>query len=643
MISGAADGHQDSKGRSIASAASRVRVDIAFAVLDVFVVVAAYSVGLGLRSLDSEVTDHARFWQALVFAMPVIVLVHLIANIISGSYGHVWEYASTSEALRVVTATSSATGVLLLLSWGIRNLVSGLVVPFSVIVIGGLLSLLAMGMVRFRSRLFSFHKAGNATRVLVVGTDREAVAFARAAPTLDGGRVVVGFLADHDRPTNGDRMLAGLEVLGSVEDIVDVITDFQVDEIVVVGGDPVRARRVVDLCLDVDVRLRLLPRAEDVMQDGVTAVDVRDINVEDILVRQPVETDLTLVRELVRGKRILVTGAGGSIGSEIVRQVIGFEPAAVWALDRDESLLHDAVLRWKGTADAPHVLLGDVRDPLRMMRIFEMVRPEIVFHAAALKHVPVLEANPEEAVLTNVIGTRNVIEAGSRVGMDRFVLISTDKAVEPSSVMGATKRVAELMTQAGGERGDRCIYSAVRFGNVLGSRGSVIPTFIEQVKSGGPVTVTDPQMTRYFMTVDEAVQLVLQASALAESSELFLLDMGEPVKIDDLARRLIRLAGLAPGKDVEIEYTGIRPGEKLREVLADQPLGPTAHDKIYDVRLSHPHAAALMNMINELEDAARSGKTHEVLEHLNAMTDGHLASLETTLDLTEETAVVAWS
>ena len=640
MYSGATGGYLPARGHSIAIAASRIRTDIAFAIIDVFVVIAAYSVGLGLRSLDSAVTGHSEFWRVLFIAMPVIVLVHLLTNVVAGAYGHVWEHASTSEALRVVAASGVATGVLLLTSRLVRQPAPDFVVPYAVIVIGGLLSLMAMGMIRFRSRLFSFHKAGGTTRVLVVGTGREAATFSRVAPTLDGGRAVVGFVADHDRPTNGDRMLAGLEVLGSLDDIKQMVADYDVDEVVVVGGDPIRVRRVVDLCLDVDVRLRILPSAEDMVRDGVTGLDVRDIKVEDVLVRQPVETDLSSVRDLLKDKRILVTGAGGSIGSEIVRQVLEFDPAGVWALDRDETLLHDARLRWRRSA---RVVLGDVRDSSRMIRVMDQVRPQIVFHAAALKHVPVLETHPEEAVLTNVAGTRNVIEAGSRVGMERFVLISTDKAVDPTSVMGATKRVAELMTQAGVERNDGCVYTAVRFGNVLGSRGSVIPTFMNQVKSGGPVTVTDPEMTRYFMTVDESVQLVLQASALARGSEIFLLDMGEPVKIDDLARRLIRLAGLTPGKDVMIEYTGIRPGEKLAEVLSNQPLGSTSHDKIYDVRLSHPNAGTVMNLITELEKLALDGESDLVLEHLNDMAGGELAALASSLDLTETGAAFAWS
>jgi FlaA1/EpsC-like NDP-sugar epimerase len=617
-----------------------VRADIAFAVLDVFVVVAAYTLGLALRMLDPLVGEAAEFWSDLAMAMPVIVVVHLLANIAAGGYGHVWEHASTSEAVRVVIANVGA-GVLLVAGNLWARHTDLLLIPWSVPVVGGLVSLFAMGMVRFRSRLFSFHKSTGAVRLLVVGTGIDAVAFARQAPRLDGGRRVVGFLSDEEPGAKATRRLAGLQILGSLAEIADIVERHQVDEVVVVGGESTRTRQVVDLCLSVDVRLRMLPSAVDVLRHGVAAVDVRDIEVADLLVRQRVHTDLTSVGDLLLGKRVLVTGAGGSIGSEIVKQVLEFDPGGVWALDRDETLLHDARLRWPGQT---HTLLGDIRDAERMLRVFEGIRPQIVFHAAALKHVPMLEDHPEEAVLTNVIGTRNVIEAGSRTGMERFVLISTDKAVSPSSVMGATKRTAEIITQAGAIRGDGCVYTAVRFGNVLGSRGSVIPTFIHQIKSGGPVTVTDPAMMRYFMTVDEAVQLVLQASALATGREVFLLDMGEPVRIEDLARRLIRLSGMSPERDIEIRFVGRRPGEKLAEMLALDPLRTTKHEKIFEVSLDYPGAGMLMNAIAELEEAAVGGDSERLVTLLGELIGAKLAHTDAVdLSADQSATAVSWS
>lgn len=641
MRSGADIERDDAWGASFATLATRIRADIAFAALDVFVVVASYMIALGIRMVDPLVTNDG-LWLDLFLALPFIVSVHVLANILTGAYGHVWEHASTAEALRVAIANLSATAFILasavvarVFEWDAAP-----VVPLVVIGLGGALALLSMGLVRFRSRLFSFHRASGSIRVLVVGVGREAVAFARAIPSLNGGgRRVVGFVAPDAQPLIEERRLAGHEILGHLVDLRALVADHEVDEVVVVGGGALRARQVVDMCLDIDVRLRILPGAEELIQDGVAAVDIRDIHVEDLLVRQPIETDLSSVRALITGRRVLVTGAGGSIGSEIVRQVKQFDPLEVWALDREETLLHDARLRWR---NGTKIVLADVRDAEHLVGLFDQIKPEIVFHAAALKHVPLLEEHPREAVLTNVAGTRNVIEAGSRAGMKRFVLISTDKAVDPSSVMGATKRLAEMMTQAGAERADDCVYTSVRFGNVLGSRGSVIPTFVEQIKAGGPVTVTDREMTRYFMTVDEAVQLVLHASAMAEGTEIYVLDMGDPVRIEDLARRMIRLAGLAPGRDIEIEVTGRRPGEKMSEVLSIEPLHPTSNDKINEVRTETVAASYIAESVERITQMA-DGDPSDIKLTLNRIVDGKLEPISSVVDLSEETRARTWS
>jgi FlaA1/EpsC-like NDP-sugar epimerase len=577
--------------------------------VDICIVVAAYTIALAIRLLDPLIEDPQPFFSDFATVMPVIVLIHVLSNVIAGAYGHVWEHASTDEALRVVVANAAAGALVLALSFVLKTDPFEIVIPVAVVVIGAFFSLAGMGLVRFRSRLFSFRKTGAGTRILVVGTGRDAAVFVRRVPALSDGGEAIGFVSEFHSAPQSVRRLAGLPILGHLGQIADLVREHEADEVVVVGNDAVRTREVVDRCLDVDVRLRILPAAGDVMEDRSAAVDVRDIRVEDLLARPRVATNLQEVALLLKDKRVLVTGAGGSIGAEIVSQVLGFGPAGVWALDRDETLLHDASLGWIG---APHIVLADIRDAEKALRTFERIRPDVVFHAAALKHVPVLEQFPDEAVLTNVIGTRNVIEAGSRAGMSHFVLISTDKAVDPASVMGATKRIAELMVQLGQHRNDGCVYTAVRFGNVLGSRGSVIPTFVEQIKTGGPVTVTDPEMTRYFMTVDEAVQLVLQASALAEGSEVFVLDMGDPVRIVDLARRLIRLAGLTPGADIHIEYTGRRPGEKLTERLSTDPMAMTRNPQIFEARLGNPTAYVVLDSVADLEDAAYDGNQEEV-------------------------------
>lgn len=607
-----------SRWLAVSRAASRVRTDITFALIDALVVVLAYSTALALRVLDAAVTDGETFWFDLLRALPVIIALHIVANAIAGAYGHVWEYASVSEATRLAVANGAATAAILLLGWIVRGSI-GLVVPYLTLVAGGLLTFLLTGLVRFRSRLFSFKKSGEGPLMLVVGSGLEAAAFARRLAEIEGGGRVLGFVNDSNGGPANLRLVADLPILGSLEDIPAIVQEMQIDQVVVAGGDPSVVSAVVDTCLDIDVRLRILPRVEDIVSDRTAPLDVRDIKVDDLMVREAIETDMANIAALFRDKKAVVTGAGGSIGSEIVRQVLGHEAEQVWALDRDETLLHEAQIRW---GDRANLMLCDVRDGDAVLRALEQIQPDVVFHAAALKHVPMLERFPGEAALTNVIGTRNLIEASSRVGAERFVLISTDKAVDPSSVMGSSKRAAELLVQAGNMRNDGCIYSAVRFGNVLGSRGSVIPTFVSQIRSGGPVTVTDRKMKRYFMTVDEAVQLVLQAAALASGSEIFLLDMGESVYIDDLARRLIRLAGLIPDVDIDIEYTGVRPGEKLEESLASGPVEVTSNPKIFEVRLHEPSGGAIAEAVADLEVAALKGNDDMVIDKLNEVVWG---------------------
>lgn len=345
-----------------------------------------------------------------------------------------------------------------------------------------------------------------------------------------------------------------------------------------------RTRRVVDSCLDNDVRLSLLPDLDGMVSGRNGIRDPRDLEIADLLPRPAVNLDMAQVAELLRGKRVLITGAGGSIGSEILRQVVSFAPTSVIALDNDESHLHDAMLTLANAEDAVQVVLCDIRNRRRLEQLFSRARPQVVFHAAAYKHVPVLEKHPQEAIETNVIGTDNVIACCQQYGADRFVLISTDKAVAPANVMGASKRVAEILVQAASSTSESCVFTAVRFGNVLASRGSVVPTFLSQIKRGRPVTITDPEMTRYFMTIPEAVQLVLQAASMAVGGEIHVLDMGEPVRIIDLAHRMIRLGGLVPGRDIGIEIVGWRPGEKLSEVLSLDPMERSAHPLVWVTR-----------------------------------------------------------
>jgi FlaA1/EpsC-like NDP-sugar epimerase len=378
-------------------------------------------------------------------------------------------------------------------------------------------------------------------------------------------------------------------------------------------------RDVAARCEEAEVSLRVLPSVREVVGGRVSARDLRALSIEDMLGRTQVQTDLAAVRALVRGRRVLVTGAGGSIGSEIARQVSGFDPESLVVLDNDETHLYDllATVPRKATA-----ILADIRDRVRIEEVVRTHAPDVVFHAAAHKHVPILEDHPQEAFQTNVIGTINVAEAAVSAGTQTFVLISTDKAVHPSSVMGASKRIAEEIVRSLSDRGT--VLCSVRFGNVLGSRGSVVPTFMAQIEAGGPVTVTDPDMTRYFMSIPEAVELVLQASSMARGGEVFTLDMGDPIRIIDLAGKLIRLSGRVPGRDVPIEIVGSRPGEKVHEELiedGEHPI-PSGHPGIVVAHPSPPDPVALRGSLHGMDQLVRSGHMSLLAERIKESARG---------------------
>jgi FlaA1/EpsC-like NDP-sugar epimerase len=624
----------------------RVRADISFAVVDIFITVAGYTMATALRMLDDQVAKPQIFWAGLGRMLPILVAVHLVANIVAGTYGHVWEFASISEARQVILANIAAAGTVVLVVTPVADMLQSgpRTFPYGVAVIGGLFVLVGMGLVRFRSRLFSLRRSttANHPKTIVVGDGKAAADFVREVARLGQSAEVVGFVSPHSGGTV--RRLAGLPILGHVSELPKLVTAHQVQQVVVAGEvDTELLRTVVDTCTNVDVRLRVAPSAGTVLNGDDTAIDIRDIEFQDLLPRPEVATDLGSVAGLLTGKRVMITGAGGSIGSEIVRQVLEFDPAAVIALDNDETHLHEAILRSGANASRITSVLCDIRDGEKVTKVVAEHYPEVVFHAAALKHVPVLEHYPDEAVYTNVLGTKNVIDAVSKVGADRFVLISTDKAVEPSSVMGATKRIAEMLTQHANSRRDGCVYTCVRFGNVLGSRGSVVPTFVHQIHTGGPVTITDTAMTRFFMTVPEAVQLVLQAATLASGNEVFVLDMGEPVKVVDLARRMIRLAGLVPDRDIEVKVTGIRPGEKLHEILSEVPLEPSTHPKINVAYPSAPGAVVLFDAIRELEAIARAGNTPDLVGIVKGVAAISEATEVIDLRSLETQEVVTWT
>ncbi len=424
---------------------------------------------------------------------------------------------------------------------------------------------------------------------------------------------------DDDRSKHGHR-LCDLPVHGSLASIKDLVLRYDVEEVIIAmpRATGTVVRQVVKAAMEAGVQTRTVPGIFDIISGRVAVASLREVEIQDLLRREPIQTDLEQVRVLATGETVLVTGAGGSIGSELCRQLARLEPAQVLVMGHGENSIFDVMAEL--TERYPHLeavpIIGDVRNRERMRQIFERYRPYAVFHAAAHKHVPLMEENVAEAITNNVLGTRNVAELSAEFGVEHFVLISTDKAVRPTNVMGATKRVAEQIVQEVAESTGRN-FVAVRFGNVLGSRGSVVPTFLRQIQTGGPVTVTHPEMRRYFMTIPEAVQLVLQAGAIGKGGEVFVLDMGEPVKILDLATDLIRLSGLEVGSDVEIRFTGTRPGEKLYEELFfdSESALPTDHPKVLRAR-NGALPIGLGTMVDLLVDGAGHGWTDVQLRAL---------------------------
>ncbi len=564
------------RGDRLAARASHVRARLVFMLLDVIAVAAAYGASEVAYFRDRA---PAIYWQHFSMFLALALVVHLVANWVFGLYGRIWRYAGIEEARQVLLSAVTSLVVLAAMRplWQYVGLER---VPLRVVFVGCAFVTMAMGALRFHSRLFAWqrgtHRVG--LRVAVIGSrDAGAEAIREMLRTPVAGLVPVAVF-DDDGHAHG-LSLIGVPVVGGIEDIPAAANRYTIQQVLLAIPNP--APELVERALRASeaagVTMKILPSARDLAagkEHSAPIRQAREPRIEDLLGRTTVSTDLNMVRRSLAGQCVLITGAGGSIGSEIARQVAEFNPARLLLLDHDETHLHDAAVILPGPSEQ---LLLDVSDRAAVFEAFAKHRPDVVFHAAAHKHVPVLESHPVEAVNVNVYGTENVVEAAATNGTQRFVLISSDKAVRPISVMGASKRVAEEVVLAHAPPGTA--YSVVRFGNVLGSRGSVIPTFARQIAAGGPITVTDPRMTRFFMSVEEAVQLVLQASVLSTGGEIFMLEMGEPVRILDLAQRMIRLSGHEEGSEIPLRMIGRRPGEKLHEELhsPDEEVCPTSH------------------------------------------------------------------
>ncbi len=518
-----------------------------------------------------------------------ITLIKLIIYYFFGLYKNLWKYASIYEVFQIIVTTVVANTAVVSYMYLTQEFM-----PRSIFVIVALLDIAFIGGLRFSYRATRTLRerapgAGNKNngkkRVLIIGAgEAGAQVIKELRNHKELNSIPVAVIDDNDEKLGA--RINGIPVIGDRYHIKKAVEKYRIDEIIIAIPSMQRQeiRGVIEECNKTKCRLKIVPGMSELIDGEVSIQSIRDVKIDDLLGREPVKLDMDGIQGYIENRVVLVTGGGGSIGSELCRQIAAVKPKKLLILDNYENnayAIQNEIRRNFPQLDL-FTVIASIRERDRMEEIFEAHRPQVIFHAAAHKHVPLMEANPQEAVKNNIFGTRNVAECADKYGAERFVLISTDKAVNPTNIMGASKRVAEMVIQSL-DKESETEFIAVRFGNVLGSNGSVIPLFKEQIEKGGPVTVTHEEVTRYFMTIPEAVQLVIQAGSMAKGGEVFVLDMGEPVKIIDLARNLIRLSGFEPDQDIEIKVVGLRPGEKLYEelLLDGEGLEDTCHEKIF--------------------------------------------------------------
>lgn len=547
------------------------------------------------------------------------LLVKLTIFYAFGMYRRLWRYASIHELRVIVQAVVTSSLTILFISYAVRTMP----IPRSVFIVDGLLTLITIGAIRFSGRTLSelrlYGRApAGARRIFVVGAgDAGEMLVKEMLKNSALGFLPIGFIDDD--PGKKRMTVHGVKVLGTREDLRGAIEDGRPDEVIIAMPSVSRQvkEEVVNVCKQTGVRCRTLPGIYELIDGRFSVGQIRDVQIEDILGRDPVTVNLAEIGKFIEGKSVLVTGAGGSIGSELCRQISYFKPGLLAMVDIAENSLFDIEQELLEKNLAPLVaVIGDVKDEMRMDEVIEVHKPEIVFHAAAYKHVPMMEMNPKAALENNFLGTLVLARTAARHGVGKLVLVSTDKAVKPVNVMGTSKALAEKAVLSLG--GERTGFIIVRFGNVLASKGSVVPTFQRQIAAGGPVTITHPDMKRYLMTITESVQLILQAAAFGGSGDLFLLDMGEQVSIVELAEKMIALSGLTLDK-IQIAYVGVRPGEKLEEELVSpsESLMASPHPKIFKLKDSAPPVAN--DHIHELEALVKKGRMEPAFAKIRTM------------------------
>jgi len=599
-----------------------------FFILDILLLALMPAIALALRV---DLPWDERFTPGLQYYILFTIPIKIITFYIFGIYKRLWRYASVDAIISLLWGVGIASVIItgsVFIALGSGRL-HGVFLPRSIPIIDGMLTFIVIGGSRLSLRIVKYQAGGGHSnqegkRVLIAGAGDAGQMVAREMHT---SRYIQEFLVGFvdDDPIKIGAIIHNTPVLGSLDKLPMLVETHQVDEVIIAmptaPGDVIR--KIVNLSEQCGVSTRTVPGIFELILGEVTVKQLREVQVGDLLRRKPIDLGVEPIKELIRSKRVLVTGAGGSIGSELCNQISQCQPEKLFALGHGENslfILPNKIKFWseKLQKDKLEMIVADIRDQERLEHIIRRIKPEIVFHTAAHKHVPLMEQNLEDAITNNIQGTKTLVDLSKNYGVKRFVNISTDKAVEPVNIMGMTKRLGEFIVgMAGKETGYP--YVSVRFGNVLGSRGSVVPLFQKQIKAGGPVTITDPNVERFFMTIPEAVQLVLHASALGTANEIFILDMGDQIKIQGLAEELIQLSGLEVGRDIKIVYTGLRPGEKLSEKLFgrnEKPV-PTEHEKIQ--ALFCDHNLSLDKYTQELEaliNLARQGETDQAREKL---------------------------
>jgi FlaA1/EpsC-like NDP-sugar epimerase len=596
--------------------------------LDIFLIIESYILAL---LLDAELVFTALPSHSLITVFAIVVVVQSLVFLTSSLYRSIWKYASIHDMIEIFKTVCLACILSGLALFFFRQ---GALFSRVVFVLDLGLLLAQVSASRFIWRLireryfvtgglFAHNNNNNnsdARRTLIVGAgDAGNMLLREIQKQPSGPYLVVGFIDDDQNKQH--MRLIGTEVLGTTADLGQVIIRHAIEKVIIAvpSAGPKFVRNLVNQCQQSGVRFKIIPGLSDIISGDVKVSHIRDVVIEDLLGRAPVRLDECAISSYLNGMQVLVSGAAGSIGSEICRQVAKYSPAKLVLLDNAETPLFYIERELSARFPSLHIVpvLCDVRNLQRLEQLFDDLSPEVVFHAAAYKHVPLVEQNPAEAILCNVMGSMNMATVSQQMGVRNFVLISSDKAVNPTNIMGTTKRVAEKFIQALAD-GSKTKYTTVRFGNVLGSNGSVIPVFMEQIRTGGPLTITHPEITRFFMTIPEASQLVLQASCFGNGGEIFVLDMGEPVRIVELAEELVRLSGMKPHADIDFVYTGLRPGEKLYEELffTGENILKTPHEKIHVMAPSSQNYEQLCSCLERLLVAARMNDVGPMLSVL---------------------------